>query len=83
MAMTLASCASVPKFPADYVYEVDLDNKICGRYKISNFERLNIVHDADLPLSDCNGVFGFSAKKISPVLNWGRDRIQEGKIRCQ
>jgi hypothetical protein len=81
--MTLVKCANVPKFPADYIYEVDLRNETCGQYKISNFERLTIIHDKDLPLSACQGVFGFSAKKISPVLNWGRDRIQEGKVRCQ
>lgn len=80
---TLNGCASIPKFPAQYVYEVDLKANVCGQYKVVNYEKITLDHVADLPLSACDGVFGFSASTISPVLNWMRDRIVEGKARCR
>lgn len=76
-------CAGLPPFPAKYLYEADLGNKVCGRYVVTDTERLLFQHDADLPLSQCDGVFGFSRKDISPVLNWSRDMIQYGKGRCK
>lgn len=83
MAISLSACASLPKFPTDYVYEVDIANKVCGRYKITNYQTLQFAHDKDLPLSACDGVFGFSSDKISPVLNWARDRAIEVQLRCK
>lgn len=81
IALALGSCAQ--KFPAQFIYEVDLDNQVCGRYKVVDSERLTFEHDSDLPLSSCNGVFGFSSRDISPVLNWTRDAIKQAKEKCQ
>lgn len=76
----LVSCnGNVPKFPAEFIYEADLQNKICGKYKVVNPETLQFEHVEDLPLSECNGVFGFSSTEIAPVLDWSRKMIQELK----
>lgn len=79
----LNGCAGLKKFPADKLYEVDFKNQVCGEYKMVDFEKLLFEHTADLPLSACDGVFGFPSNKISPVLNWGRDAIVYGKEKCQ
>lgn len=76
-------CAGIPTFPAKYLYEADLTNHVCGRYVVTDAERLLFRHDADLPLAQCDGVFGFSRKDISPVLNWSRDMIKYAKERCR
>jgi hypothetical protein len=83
MAVTLVNCASLKKFPAEYLYEVDMDNKVCGEYKVVDSERLLFEHVRDLPINSCNGVFGFSDKKIGPVLNWGRDAIIYVREHCK
>ncbi len=80
--LTLTSCAEMPKFPAKFIYEVDLRSGVCGQYKVTNAERLTFKHVQDLPLEKCDGVFGFSKSEISPVLNWSRDAIQLGKKKC-
>lgn len=83
LATTLVSCAGLKKFPADNIYEVDIANKACGEYKIVDYERLLFEHVRDLPLSACEGVFGFSSKQIAPVMNWSRDAIIFVKQNCK
>ncbi len=82
-AFILLSCSGVPTFPAHYIYEADVTGNVCGRYIVTDAERLLFQHDADLPLAQCDGVFGFSRKDISPVLNWSRDMIKYAKERCK
>jgi len=80
----LVSCGGkLPKFPAEYIYEVDLTNKACGKYKIVNAETLQFEFIEDMPLSACNGVFGFSSDNIAPVLDWSRKAIEEAKKSCK
>jgi hypothetical protein len=83
MVLALSSCGSIPPFPATHVYEVDVESGVCGRFKIVDEKRLLFEHDMDLPLTECDGVFGFSMKQVAPVMNWTRDRITEGQERCK
>lgn len=83
MALALPSCNTLPKFPTKNVFEVDLQNNVCGMYEITDFERLLFKHVKDLPIESCQGVFGFSANKIGPVMNWSRDVIQKYKDKCK
>ncbi len=83
MALALLSCNTLPKFPTKYVYEVDLGNHICGRYEIVDYERLLFKHVEDMPLAACDGVFGFSADRIGPVMTWSRNVIKQYKDKCK
>lgn len=79
MALSLTSCAGLKPFPSEYVYETDLHNQVCGKYKIVDKERLLIEWDSDLPIMACHGVFGFSTIDEPKVLDWGRDAVDYGK----
>ena len=84
LALLSTSCGkSVPQFPAGYIYEVDVKNNVCGEYKIIDYKKVLFEHTRDLPLSSCNGVFGFYPSNIAPVLGWTRDRISEAEGRCE
>lgn len=82
MGLVFLSCAGIPQFPTKYIYEVDIKNQACGRYVITDYEKLLFSHNKDLPLAECDGTFGFSRVDISPVLNWARDRITDAKNKC-
>jgi hypothetical protein len=65
------------------MFEVDVTNNVCGVYDIVDQERILFTHKEDLPLSSCNGVFGFSTSDTPKVIDWVRDRIKEAKEKCQ
>lgn len=71
----LLSCSK--KFPVQYIYEADVSSGVCGKYKITDPEKLKFEWVEDLPLSACNGMFGFATRDVSKVINWSRDRIKE------
>lgn len=82
-ALILSGCSALSKFPTKYIYEVDLDNKVCGKYEVTDFERMLFKHVADLPLNSCNGVFGFSSDKVGLVIDWSVKAIEIGKGKCR
>lgn len=71
-----ASCSKLGKFPAKYIYEADTDNGVCGQYEIIDPKELKVKHVQDLPLKDCNGVFGFSTEDTPKVINYVRTAIK-------
>ena len=81
--LLLTSCTGLKPFPTKFIYEVDLKNGVCGQYKIVDPEKLKFDHVADLPLSNCNGVFGFASDKVGLVFNWAETAIQKCKGQCQ
>lgn len=78
----LLACNSVPKFPAKYVWEIDSTNHACGQYEIIDAENFKVRHVQDWPLEKCNGVFGFGAKDISPVLQWCKEVAGLARSKC-
>ena len=84
LSFFVAGCGKkLPEFPARFIYEVDIQNKVCGKYKIVDPENLQVDFVEDLPLSECNGVFGFASTDIAPVLDWSRFAIEEMKKACK
>lgn len=83
IAVSLTSCSGLKKFPTKYIYEIDLDHKVCGKYEIVDPEQFSFKHVADLPLNSCNGVFGFSTDSVGLVLDWSKDAIQKFNQKCQ
>lgn len=78
----LASCSKLEKFPSDFIYEADVKFQVCGKWKIVDHERLLVEHVEDLPLSVCDGMFGFSSADMPKVLNWSRAAIDKIKNNC-
>lgn len=82
--LILGGCSGqLPKFPADFIYEVDVQNKVCGKYPIIDHENLKVGDPTELPLSECNGVFGFASTDIAPVLDWSENAIEKAKKACK
>jgi len=79
----LVSCSEAPKFPAKYIYEVDLQNDVCGKYEIIDSKKMTVRHVADLSLSQCQGVFGFSSKDIPKIFDWSADVQKMISERCK
>lgn len=78
------SCSqALRKFPSDTLYEYDTKSKVCGVYKITDFENLKFKHVKDLPLDQCPSVFGFKEADIAPVMDWIKDSIDYSKQHCR
>lgn len=83
VTVVLSSCAGLKKFPAKYVYEVDLGNKVCGQYEITAYRpKLQFKHANDLSLNSCNGVFGFSTSDMPKVLDWADAAADAAEKKC-
>lgn len=82
-ALTALNCGGVPKFPAEHLYEADVANSVCGQYKIVDATRLLFEFEKDLPIAACQGVFGFTPSDLPKVMDWSRDRIEDGKKSCK
>lgn len=80
LALFLTACAGLPKFPTETIIEYDSKNKVCGQYKIIDYEHFKVQYVKDIP---CPDVFGFSSSDISKVLDWAQDSIKYGKEHCQ
>lgn len=72
----LTGCAA-PKFPADFIYEIDLKTRTCGMYQIVDHKNIRIEYVRDVDPGLCPTVFGFSSSEMPGVLDWVRDRIKE------
>lgn len=72
--VTISGCTylSGPEFPADYYYELDINNHMCGKWKITNKRSMVATFDEDLPIFDCNGVIGFKPDEAVKVFRWIR-----------
>lgn len=77
--ISLSGCASLKPFPAKYIYEVDTTYDVCGKYVIVDPESLQIDYVDDLPMTACDGVFGFSAEDMPKVLDWSEEAIKKAK----
>jgi hypothetical protein len=80
IAILLSCCAGLKKFPTDTLYEYDAVNKVCGQYKIVDFEHFKFEFVKDVA---CPSVFGFSAQDIPKVLNWAQDAQDYARQHCQ
>ncbi len=81
--LSLTSCTGLKPFPAKYIYEIDLKNGVCGKYSIIDPQQLLFEHVSDLPLSACDGVFGFSSDQIGLVFDWSKTAIEKFNERCK
>lgn len=79
LALSFCACAKLPEFPAEFIFEADMQSKVCGKWKIIDKERLLVEHVQDLPLEKCHGIFGFSVNDMPKVLDWSRVAITEMK----
>lgn len=72
MVMAVSGCASIElsEFPADYYYELDTTNKICGKWKIISKDAMVVNFVRDMPLDECNGVIGFRFEDMGKVRRW-------------
>lgn len=77
--LSLSGCATLRPFPAKYLYEIDTIYGVCGKYVIVDPETLQYDYVEDLPLFQCNGVFGFSTEDIPKVLDWSEEAIKKAK----
>lgn len=78
--MELINCSQTKPFPTDKLIEYDQVNKVCGQYKIINFDTLQFKYVKDIP---CPPVFGFTESDIPNVLNWIRDEQAYAKSHCE
>jgi hypothetical protein len=74
------SCSTAPTFPTDKIIEYDSKNKVCGLYKIVNFESYQVEYVKDIP---CPDVFGFDSHDVPNVMNWLRDMKKYAETRCK
>ena len=71
IACAVSACGKVPKFPTDRIWETSTVDNVCGEYKVTDTEKMQVKHVKDWPLSKCNGVFGFSTSDVPKVMKWG------------
>lgn len=79
----LSACQIVPQYPDHLVYDIDLDNKVCGEYVIVNKDALTFRWVRDLPLSSCNGNFALKPKDLSRIKNWSKDARKAIETKCK
>lgn len=80
IALLLSACSGLKKFPTDTLIEYDAVNKVCGQYRIVDFENFKFEYVKDIL---CPSTFGFSSKDIPAVLNWAEDTQAYAKQHCQ
>ena len=67
----LLGCGAEP-FPADFIYHVDIQKKICDQYRIDK-DTLKAKFEKAIEFEKCPVVFGFDQKDIPAVLKWMRE----------
>lgn len=75
--LLLSACSE--QFPAQYVYHLDINKKICDRYKL-DAEKIEVTFDKAVDLKNCVDTIGFEKTEAAQVLNWSRrmkDKLQE------
>lgn len=83
-ATSLSACSGLRKFPTKYVYEVDLKDKVCGQYEITQVRpELAFRYVKDMSLDACNGVYGFSTRDMPDVLDWLDDAGDYAEQKCK
>ena len=78
--LALTSCAKT-EFPADYLYQVDVINKVCDQFKIDK-EKMQFQFEKAIPFDQCPVVFGFEQKDVGNVMNFLR-RMAKKAEKCQ
>lgn len=76
----LTGCPGPRVFPTTTIIEYDNKNKVCGQYKIVNFESMQVQYVQDIP---CPSVFGFSDVDVPKVLDWLQDEEAYIKANCK
>lgn len=66
-------CHSIPKFPAESLYEFDPYDQLCSEYKIVDYKSLEYIWVKDIPFKDCPPIFGFYLRDVPYVLEWGKN----------
>lgn len=67
--LSLVGCQQLPKYPDHFIYDVDLDNKVCGEYKL-NKKKKTLTWVRDLPLSECNGNLSVKYADALRIKGW-------------
>lgn len=80
IGLSVSCCAGLRKFPTETVIEYDNKNKVCGQYKIVDFENLKFEFVGDIP---CPSIFGFTSKDMPKVLDWQKDAQDYARNHCK
>lgn len=78
----LLSCAKVKEAPVNEFYVVNLVDKLCTRYPITDKENLKFGEPTDLPLEEtkeCDRLVGVKREDWAALKNWIRDQIEKSK----
>lgn len=65
----LISCSD--PFPADILYNIDQENKVCDVYKIDK-DNIKFTFSHEIPFEKCPDTFGFESKDVPKVMSWIR-----------
>lgn len=79
MGLLLSCCTGSKPFPAQFIYEYDNKNKVCGQYHITDPVNLQVEYVKDLP---CPAIFGFSSSDIPKIEDWARYEQEYIKEKC-
>lgn len=74
--MILVGCnkSGFPDFPqAEYLYQVDADKIVCGKFKIVTVDPFKIEYVEDVPLINCDGYVAMPASDFLKILNFKND----------
>jgi hypothetical protein len=74
---------TIENFPAKYVYSVRPSKHKCSRHEIINYDPITVDRGVIVDMSECEGIFGFSADDTGPVFNWIRTVQKEAKKHCK
>jgi len=50
-----------------HIYDIDLDHKVCGKYKVISFEKMQFQWVQDVPLKECNGFYALDPADTQKV----------------
>ena len=88
LVLVLCSCASVPMFPAKYIWELDFkaQNTECYRYEIISENPIKVSEGVRLDIEDCpvSSVMGFESEKdVGAVFSYIRHLQELAEKNCR
>lgn len=83
ISLFLLACSGAPKPPDVKPHDIDLVHKVCGEFKIVNYEQLKFEWVADHPIEKCDGYFAFSAEDMVKIKNYIKDMKRYAEQVCQ
>jgi len=69
--LCLSFCGCDDKFPAEYIYNIDHNKKVCDRYRI-NQDKITFKFDSAIKFSECPVLYGFTGQDIGEIMSWIR-----------